>query len=269
MHCVRQAPEQLWPWVKQLWVATGARTITREHVLPTGDMHLAFRLSGPELRLYEGVEDEHGMQLGRAVVAGPRSAFYAKEAGAGACSAGAVLSPQGARELFGVPAHHLADCHTPLADLWGSADSAASLDQMQAAASSAQALDRLESLLTTRLRNSPVIHPAVRSVLAALAGNRPIGDAVRETGYSHRRLLELFRASIGLTPKAWCRVRRFRRTLAALAAGRASLTGVALASGYSDQPHFNREFLAFAGVTPTAYLAARPANPRHVTVGGK
>ena len=43
---------------------------------------------------------------------------------------------------------------------------------------------------------------------------------------------------------------------------------VALQAGYSDQPHFNREFKAFAGVSPGRYLRLEPVHPRHVPIAG-
>jgi AraC-like DNA-binding protein len=43
-----------------------------------------------------------------------------------------------------------------------------------------------------------------------------------------------------------------------------ALADVALAAGYSDQPHLNREFRELAGVSPSEYRAAAPPSLLHV-----
>jgi AraC-like DNA-binding protein len=54
------------------------------------------------------------------------------------------------------------------------------------------------------------------------------------------------------------RILRFERATALLRAGdgRPDWARVAAECGYFDQSHFNRDFKAFAGVTPTTYAAA-------------
>jgi AraC-like DNA-binding protein len=87
-----------------------------------------------------------------------------------------------------------------------------------------------------------------------------------EAERARARIAELFHRAVGLTPKVYGRVRRFQRALdsAALARER-GWCGVALASGFCDQPHLNREFRAFAGLAPGAY-APLPGRPNHVPV---
>ncbi|HJQ83469.1 MAG TPA: helix-turn-helix domain-containing protein, partial [Candidatus Binatia bacterium] len=90
---------------------------------------------------------------------------------------------------------------------------------------------------------------------------------VDETGYSHRRFIALFRDAVGLPPKLYCRVLRFQEALRLLVVRPPRpLADVALAAGYSDQPHLNREFRELAGVSPSEYRAAAPASLLHVPV---
>ena len=84
-------------------------------------------------------------------------------------------------------------------------------------------------------------------------------------GWSPRRLLERFRAEIGLGPQQAARVARFdaaRRRLAAEvvaeAAGgtRADLALVAADCGYADQAHMTREWCVHAGLPPKRWVTA-------------
>jgi AraC-like DNA-binding protein len=75
------------------------------------------------------------------------------------------------------------------------------------------------------------------------------------------------RATDALRELVYCRVRRFQRALGVAAAkGNASWADLALAAGYSDQSHFNREFLEFAGIPPGRYRAIAPLWSNHVPI---
>src|SRR5688500_4167844 len=67
----------LQPFVRTLWALDPAPgtpvagcSAAREHVLPTGDMHLVLRLSGPPLRLFADAADSAGYTVGHAIVGG-------------------------------------------------------------------------------------------------------------------------------------------------------------------------------------------------------
>jgi AraC-like DNA-binding protein len=75
----------------------------------------------------------------------------------------------------------------------------------------------------------------------------------------------LFQKEVGLTPKLFCRVRRFQRVLRCIQKGLAfDWTQIALECGYYDQAHFIHDFHAFSGINPSAYLAAHTAHLNHV-----
>jgi AraC-like DNA-binding protein len=75
----------------------------------------------------------------------------------------------------------------------------------------------------------------------------------------------VFRGAVGLPPKIYGRVVRFQRAVERIVAEPgASLTDVAFAAGYSDQPHFTRDFREFAGVSPGDYRGLSPRSGNHV-----
>jgi AraC-like DNA-binding protein len=126
----------------------------------------------------------------------------------------------------------------------------------------------LESVLLAQLTGAPERHPAIAFALDAIRADaqmRTIGQLTERIGLSARRFIEVFRAEVGLTPKPFCRVRRFQRVLTLIERDEAiDWTGMALACGYYDQAHFINDFHAFAGVNPTGYLRVRGPHPNHV-----
>jgi AraC-like DNA-binding protein len=265
MRLIRVPGPALRPFVRHLWFAEDPPPATvREHVLPTGAMHLVFRLSDHPLRLFDGPGDRVGRLVGLAVVGGTRSSFYARDVSQPMRSVGAELLPGAAQVLFGMPADELAERHTALDDLWGRAAGEARTRILEAG-DAARSLDAFESLLRARLPVVRGLHPAVAHALGRFALGADVGEVVAGTGYSHRRFIGLFREAVGLAPKRYCRVLRFQHVLDR-GAQHASWVDVALAAGYSDQPHLNREFRELAGVSPGHFRRASPGWSRHVPV---
>jgi AraC-like DNA-binding protein len=247
------------PFVQTVWAfdSEGAPAGVgggRERVLPTGHMHLVVRLSPDPLRLYADEDAATGEDVGCAVIGGARGRYYVRDVSAPSRSVGAQLLPGAAVLLFGAPAIDLAERHTSLDDVWGR-EAERLRDRLAAAPTLDAALDALEVALAARLPRVRAIHPAVAHALAAFgAGPTPVAQVVEDTGYSHRRFVELFRHDVGLAPKQYCRVGRMRRALDGLA-GHAPIADVAFAAGYADQAHLTRDLRELAGVPPSEVRA--------------
>jgi AraC-like DNA-binding protein len=257
------------PFVRLLWVSDQPAApdgAPRERVLPTGVAHVVLRLSDAPLRVFEGEGDAVGRALGPALVGGPRAEPYVRDVSVAIRSVGAELQPGAVPLLLGVPADELAGRHTPLDALWPGVESLR--ERLAAAGGADRMLDLFEAALSARLPALRGLHPAVATALAHLDTSAGVGAAVAATGYSHRRLIELFRREVGLAPKLYGRVRRFQAALLRALRPGAAWADVAQDAGYADQSHLSREFRAHAGLAPRAYRALDPASPNHVPIRG-
>lgn len=110
-----------------------------------------------------------------------------------------------AAALLGVPLAELQNCRVPLAELWGS--SASELHERPLAAGRPVAkLDAVEQVLAARLgRIAHRPHPVAGSAAAQIARcpeRYRIAELSGTLGFSARRLEQVFRTELGLTPKA-------------------------------------------------------------------
>ncbi|HUE82992.1 MAG TPA: helix-turn-helix domain-containing protein [Pyrinomonadaceae bacterium] len=256
------------PFVRTVWAIDAldpsAPCAERERVLPTGLMHLVFRLSDVPLRLFDNISDFTGHSLGFTMVGGARSSSYIRDTSVPSASVGALLNPGASEPLFGVTSDELAERHTPLDELWGGL-AAEVRERLLEAESLNHQLGLFENLLMTRLPRVQGLHPAVADALEQFTRTSSVQEVVKRTGYSHRRFIELFTKAVGITPKLYTRVQRFQRVIE-LAAFRpsASMLDLALEAGYSDQPHFTRQFKEFSGMAPGEYLRLAPSSPNHL-----
>jgi AraC-like DNA-binding protein len=229
----------------------------RERMIPSGCMHVVFRFSEQPIRIFKSIEDPAGDAFYGGVAAGARGAYYVKDIARGASTVGALLQPGACPAMFGIPADEISTRHVALQDLWGNA--ALSLyNRLQETSDFEQRLQLFELFLAERLPRVCGIHPAIAHALSRLRTTVDIGRIVKETGYSHRHFIKLFRQSVGLSPRIYSRLLRFQQTLKhGFDKTRGRWIDVALEAGYADQPHFNREFREFTGISPSEYLLNR------------
>lgn len=80
-----------------------------------------------------------------------------------------------------------------------------------------------------------------------------IEEYCKATNTNYSSLNRNFTKIIGISPKKFERLIKFRKSLCNLIGTNDSLTSIALNSGYFDQAHFIREFKKFLDYTPSNY----------------
>jgi AraC-like DNA-binding protein len=166
------------------------------------------------------------------------------------------LTPLAAHALFGFPMHELAGRSIPLEDVLAGADEL--IERLASAPGWPQRFALLERFVAERLQEA---HPPPDASwawrrLRESGGQLAVEQLARELGCSRRHLAARFKEHVGLPPKTVARIQRFHRAVGRIQAGQV-WTDVAQDCGYYDQPHFNRDFRALAGVSPTEFLASR------------
>jgi len=240
-----------------------------ERVLPNGRSQLIIDLTDG-FSYKTGTDAVAHLPAMAPIVVGLQTRYSVLESASLRQLIGLVFRPGGARALVDVPAGECSDQVVTLDSIWGSR--AASLrDRLRDAESPTEKFQLLERALLERVRMRPFeLHAAVRHALAHFERAPHICSVIevaRQTGLSRRRLAELFREQVGLTPKLYCRVLRFQRVVSQIASGAPiDWTEVALAGGYCDQPHFAHEFHDFSGISPGTYTASERISQNHVVI---
>lgn len=175
------------------------------------------------------------------------------------------LTPEGARAFLDVPVAELTDRTIPLDAVLGRRGEEL-VEHLASLKSWSSRFDLLDRVIGAEDDRRCELASEVRWLwdqLVSSHGNCRVEQLMDETGRSRRHVTVRFREQIGLSPKACGRLLRFERALHLLRArsDATSLGSVALAAGYYDQPHFNRDFRSFAGCTPAELILESEPTP--------
>ncbi len=255
-------------FVACLWYSEGAPdTHVKERLLPNGEAAIIFNLCDDPLRISDAQNIARYNSYGHAVLSGARANCFVIDTCQQDRVAGIQFRPGGAFPFFRMPACELEGASFDLDDLWPTRT-----DEIRERLLTAQSVDEmfaiLEDCLTAQLVRPLELHPAVAYAVERFCrsthGSR-VGAVTEHIGLSPRRFIQLFHQQVGLTPKAFYRVRRFQRALQSIH-GRQGIdwAELALDCGYYDQAHFIHDFQAFSGLTPSTYLARATPHLNHV-----
>ncbi|MYM71398.1 helix-turn-helix domain-containing protein [Duganella sp. FT109W] len=180
----------------------------------------------------------------------------------------AVRFKPGMAGLFlAAPLHALTDQRADIDLLWGRSDAHRLADALWTSDAPERArLAIIERELLRRLRAADVNASGaatgglalVQRALATLEGSGDVRveQAAAGLGVSRQHLAAQFRQHVGLSPKLFARICRFRQATAAIKTARGAAPDwaqLALDCGYFDQSHLIHDFQEFAGSAPERF----------------
>jgi len=259
--------------IERLWLLSDAPANSRERIAASGTIDLVINLHQNELRIYDPAKPERCKRFSGAVVSGTHSGPFVIDPRERVSVIGVRFRPGGAFPFLGPPAIELADTHVDLDALWGT--SATELrERLCAGKTPEERFNLLEKTLMAHLFRPLERHYAVRFGLDTFGradSGLAIRDVARDAGLSQRRFLQIFAREVGMPPKLFCRVLRFRRALETVRQTAAPDWGrVAVDCGYYDQSHLIHDFRFFSNLSPTEYVRqwSECAMQNHATLVG-
>lgn len=207
------------PWVECFWTVRDDGEMREQRVLPDGCADLIFDLS-------EGSGSAVGTMT-KPIVAAAEGDLL-----------GVRFKPGRAAAFLRIPLAEITDARVPLAELWRDDPHAFDIAQ-------------LEAVLLKRLHpdRDPRVDAAVDRIIR---GAERVETIANDIGISRQHLARQFLHHVGVPPKTFARVMRFRRVLDSLG-GDVDWADVAAANGYYDQSHLIADFRELAGSTPNAF----------------
>jgi AraC-like DNA-binding protein len=254
-------PPDLAGIVECFWISRGQVTFLYEKILPQNNIELMFNLRKPF-----GVPNRPPADrlFKRAWISGMQREWLTVTPHYDPSEPSYLLSvrmpPLGAYRLLGMPLGSVAQNVFELDEVLGDAIAAVQQrlgDCEDAGKQFAVLCDFARSRLArSRVKLRADAQIAV-DMLTRTQGTERIETICRSMSISRKHLNDLFDAHIGLTPKTYARIFRFRRVVDLVQRGQGlDWTGIAMSCGYYDQAHFNHEFREFSGMSPGEYAAA-------------
>ena len=239
-----------------------------ERVLPLPGAALIINLHEDETRVYTDDEHRTCTRSAGAILGGPMQRSQIIDTAEQVRVMGVVFRAGGAHAFTGEDLAASAQRDIDLHDLFGP-DADRLRQRLLETATPTARLVLLEQWLRERLRsatkNAAMDHALM--LLNRVPQVRRIPAIAKHIGMSERRFTQLFRRQMGMTPKHYARLIRFRAVVDH-AHGRQSVNWSAVAAdcGYCDQAHLTHEFRHFAGVTPAVFSRQRGPYVNHLAL---
>jgi hypothetical protein len=167
-----------------------------------------------------------------------------------------TVRPEAARALLGLPVGEIAGLDLPLTDL-RSGEAACLASRLGDAEGDDALTETLWCVLRKLMANSSedILPANLPGFIGGVDARRP-GHPTHRRDIGERRMQQLYREHIGLSPRAARRLARWHGLLRALrSVDRPDWAALSVEHGWYDQAHLCRDFRGFSGLTPSGYFA--------------
>jgi len=254
-------------FVQTIWYYEGyTQPHAMERLMPDGSMGLVVNLDEDRIRIYDREDHTRFTQQSGAIAMGAHAEFFVIDTSQQRCVLGVQFRPGGAFPFLRMPADALQGEHVSIEDVWG-AGARQLRERILELPTPLERCRTMEAELVARACGRLELRPEIDFAIGELERGESVSGVIQRTGYSAKRFTREFRCAVGLTPKVFGRVRRFQSTLRTIAMNdEPDWTEIALGCGYFDQAHFNHDFRAFSGISPSLYVAKKTPHLNYVPV---
>jgi AraC-like DNA-binding protein len=259
-------------YVDDLYYLDGPAAYPRQKVLPVPSSNLMLNL-GESFDVYEPNRSKPFITCTDSWWVGIWNTYHSVDWPPQVKFYGVHFKAGGAYPFLRFPLSEINGQVVPLVSIWGL--SAGEIrERLQAAPTVQAGFTLLEQLLMGRSPEAPHNLNLVQYAVLEIAqqhGALSIRALSERLGFSQNHLGNQFKRFVGIPPKEVARFYRFAHVLRSLDSTEpGDLTRLAHQSQFYDQSHFNRDFAAFTGSSPSEYLQLRrrveAENPEHARV---
>lgn len=246
-------------FINHLWYVDLQAPYQQERILPTGTIELMINFGGA-FRVVDKSDPNKFDLNSRSWIAGFQTEYIINEPLGNTEMIGVSFKAGGAYPFFGFPISEFNDQVVSMELVWGISMEDMH-EQLHAAPTLAAKFHLVEGWLCERLKVDWVtlrpIGYAVQQIKDA-NGILSIRDLSTTMGFSQKHLISQFKKMVGVSPKVYARIIKFQNVLHTIDPSiPLNWTEIAQHCQYYDQAHFNKDFAAFTGMTPTDYIVLR------------
>ena len=259
-------------YIDDLYYLDRPASYRRQKVLPVASSNLMINLGDP-FDVYGQDQTNPFMTCTESWWVGVWNTYHSVDWPAHVRFYGVHFKPGGTYPFLRMPLSELSGQVVPLDSIWRTfADEIR--ERLLTAPSIKNGFQLFEQLLLARLSEAPPGLNLVQHAITEISqyhGALSIRTLSDRIGISQNHLGNQFKRFVGVPPKDVARFYRFANALHLIhSTPLMDLTSIAHQSQFYDQSHFNRDFLAFTGHSPSEYLQLRrrveAENPEHVRI---